>query len=253
MWGALRGFESLSQLIEYNASSLSYQIRQVPWNISDKPAFPHRGVMIDSARHWLSVPTILRQIDALAFSKMNTLHWHAVDADSFPLQSDTFPKLATAGSYSSSILGAKSQRPAVGIYSIADQLQIVEYARMRGVRVLIEFDLPGASYISHAQTTHSLTHAMQAEPWAVGHSSSWAQALPELFVKCSIGPDGDFGGISWMIDPTLESTYQFLDQFITEFGKRFPDRVLHFGGQQPVGRDWAIEQSVGSRVAVASD
>jgi len=207
VWGALRGFESLSQLVEYNASSLTYQIRQVPWNISDKPAFPHRGVMIDSARHWLSVPTILRQIDALAYNKMNTLHWHAVDADSFPIQSDTFPKLATTGSYSSSIVGSKSTRPTVGIYSVADQLQIVEYARMRGVRVLIEFDLPG-------------------------HSSSWAQSLPELFVKCSAGPHGDFGGVSWMIDPTLEASYKFLDQFITEFGSRFPDRVLHFGGDE---------------------
>ena len=82
---------------------------------------------------------------------------------------------------------------------------------------------------------------MQAEPWAAGHSSSWAQSLPELFVKCSAGPHGDFGGVSWMIDPTLEASYKFLDQFITEFGSRFPDRVLHFGGDQPVASDWAID------------
>ena len=44
-----------------------------------------------------------------------------------------------------------------------------------------------------------------------------------------------------MIDPTLEASYKFLDQFITEFGSRFPDRVLHFGGELPVASDWVID------------
>ena len=97
VWGALRGLETLSQLVEWQppqkkegsstaATPAWYALRYAPWHIRDEPALPHRGVLIDTARHFLPVDTILRQIDALAFNKMNVLHWHAVDADSFPLE-----------------------------------------------------------------------------------------------------------------------------------------------------------------------
>ena len=46
------------------------------------------------------MPTILRQIDALAINKMSVLHWHAVDGDSFTLAMESFPGLASKGAYS---------------------------------------------------------------------------------------------------------------------------------------------------------
>ena len=36
---------------------------------------------MDTARHYLHPSTLFRTIDALAYSKFNTLHWHAVDAE----------------------------------------------------------------------------------------------------------------------------------------------------------------------------
>ena len=36
--------------------------------------------MIDTSRPFLPVPTILRQVEALAHNKLNTLHWHVVRA-----------------------------------------------------------------------------------------------------------------------------------------------------------------------------
>ena len=89
-----------------------------PWHVADRPAFAHRGVLVDTARHFLPMDTLLRQIDALAYNKMNTLHWHAVDADSFPLELAAFPELAEKGAFSPK-----------GRYSVAQQEQIVEYAR----------------------------------------------------------------------------------------------------------------------------
>ena len=64
--------------------------------ISDFPRFEHRGLMLDSARHFLPVSVILHTIDAMVYSKMNTLHWHLTDAQSFPIQSTVYPNL-TAG------------------------------------------------------------------------------------------------------------------------------------------------------------
>ena len=33
---------------------------------------------------------------------MNTLHWHAVDAESFPIESTTYPRLSEYGAYAPS-------------------------------------------------------------------------------------------------------------------------------------------------------
>ena len=84
VWGALRGLETLSQLIDWHNGR--YEMRWTPWVIRDRPVMAHRGVLIDTSRHYLPVETILRQIDALSSLRMNVLHWHAVDADSFPLE-----------------------------------------------------------------------------------------------------------------------------------------------------------------------
>ena len=62
---------------------------------------------------------------------MNVLHWHIVDQQSFPFQSKSYPKL-WSGAYSN------EER-----YTERDIATIVEYARARGVRVMVEFDVPG--------------------------------------------------------------------------------------------------------------
>jgi hexosaminidase len=76
--GALRGLETFSALVSQGS---------VPpfFAVADAPRFPHRGLLIDSSRHFLSVSKILRVVDAMSFAKLNVLHWHLIDAQSFPL------------------------------------------------------------------------------------------------------------------------------------------------------------------------
>jgi hexosaminidase len=95
--GFLRGLETLSQLFEKNQND-QYEIVGLPIAIKDVPDFKWRGLMIDTSRHYLPVTTIKRAIDSMLYSKLNVLHWHIIDEDSFPMEVPNVPELSEFGS-----------------------------------------------------------------------------------------------------------------------------------------------------------
>ncbi|XP_042038795.1 beta-hexosaminidase 3-like isoform X1 [Salvia splendens] len=144
VYGALHGLETFSQVCHYNISSRGIQVHQVPWTIVDQPRFSYRGLLIDTSRHYLPVLVIKKVIDSMAYAKLNVLHWHIVDTQSFPLELPSYPKLWD-GAYS------VPER-----YTFADGEEIVSYAKRRGINVLAEIDVPG-----------------HAESWGVGYPALW--------------------------------------------------------------------------------
>lgn len=102
-----------------------------PWNITDQPRFSYRGLLIDTSRHYLPLPVMKNVIDSMTYTKLNVLHWHIVDTQSFPLEIPSYPKLWN-GAYS------PTQR-----YTFEDAAEIVNYAGRRGIHVLAEIDVPG--------------------------------------------------------------------------------------------------------------
>lgn len=144
VYGALHGLQTFSQLCYFNFTAEAVEVGQVPWTILDQPRFSYRGLLIDTARHYLPLPVIKKVIDSMTYSKLNVLHWHIVDTQSFPLELPSFPKLWD-GAYST------SER-----YTTSDATEIVRYAQRRGINVLAEIDVPG-----HAQS------------WGVGYPSLW--------------------------------------------------------------------------------
>jgi len=92
VWGALRGIETFSQLIWQGSDEEMFYINFT--DISDAPRFPHRGFMVDSARHYVDLPVIEQILDAMSYNKLNVLHWHIVDDQSFPFVSTKFPLLS---------------------------------------------------------------------------------------------------------------------------------------------------------------
>lgn len=64
VYGILHGLETLSQLVQYNPEHRSYYIPNVPWKISDFPKYKHRGILLDTSRHYYTIQDIEKFIDS---------------------------------------------------------------------------------------------------------------------------------------------------------------------------------------------
>jgi hexosaminidase len=170
-------------------------------DIQDQPRFPWRGLHLDVSRHWMPIEVVKRTLDGMAAVKLNVFHWHLSDDQGFRVESQRFPKLQQLGSD--------------GLYYTQEQVrQVIAYARDRGIRVVPEFDVPG-------------------------HTTSWLVGYPQL--ASAPGPyqiERNWGVFDPTMDPTRESTYQFLDAFIAEMAALFPDQFFHIGGDEVNGRQW---------------
>ena len=143
-YGCLRGFETFVQLVVRRA------VAAAPLVVDDAPRFAHRGVLVDTARHFLPLATLRAVVEGMAADKLNTLHLHLTDAQAFPFASVAEPALAR-GAWAPDL-----------VYSRADLAGLVTFAKARGVRVVPEVDSPA-------------------------HVQSWSVGRPDLVLDCGYG------------------------------------------------------------------
>ncbi|KAM0853476.1 hypothetical protein ACQ4PT_051049 [Festuca glaucescens] len=203
-WGAIRGLETFSQLAWAGGGEAAGGQSIVPSGIeiSDRPHFTHRGILLDTARNFYPVRDILHTIRAMAFNKLNVFHWHITDAQSFPIVLPTVPSLANLGSYS----------PAMR-YTDKDVRRIVNYAAAFGVRVIPEIDMPG-------------------------HTGSWAGAYPEI-VTCAnkfwaptAQPALAAEPCTGQLNPLNPKAYSVAQDVLRDLSSLFLDPYLHGGADE---------------------
>ena len=93
-WGILRGLESFSQLV-YATMEFGRAVQTVVngTQIMDAPRFTHRGILLDTSRHYIAKSVIRDNLDLMEMNKYNVFHWHMTDDPSFPYVSRKFPDL----------------------------------------------------------------------------------------------------------------------------------------------------------------
>ncbi|XP_049876923.1 beta-hexosaminidase subunit beta-like [Pectinophora gossypiella] len=193
IWGIIRGLESYSQL--FYISDDYQEVRINATTIYDYPQYSHRGILVDTSRHYLSMDTMHKLLDGMATNKMNVLHWHIVDDQSFPYKSKKFPELSKEGSYFPSLL-----------YNTTDIMQIIEYARIHGIRIILEIDTPG-------------------------HVTSWGLSHPEIMTQCKESGRRP-------LNPVKNETYDLLRELFREAQDMLPERFLHLGGDDVLEECW---------------
>ena len=190
-----------------------------PVDITDYPAYKHRGVSLDVARHFFSADFVKKYIDVLALCNMNVFHWHLTDDQGWRIEIKKYPKLTEIGAYrDSTIIGRHTNtytHERHGGYYTQEQIkEIVEYARQRHITIIPEIDIPG-------------------------HTLSVLASYPEL--GCTGGPY--HVGCEWGIYEDVlcagnENTFTFLNDVFDEVVQLFPSQYIHIGGDECLKNRW---------------
>jgi N-acetyl-beta-hexosaminidase len=183
--GLRHALRTLANLVSAGASSAGsggHGASLPVLTIQDRPRFGYRGLILDTAHHFLTVKALIRTVRLLGRLKYNVLHWHPTDTQAFQLVLPSHPELAKA-----------STAPGES-YSLADVKAVVAAGRLEGVSVLVEVETPG-------------------------HASSWEHSHPELALvgpTDGVAPHPSPSGKSYTkcpegkgnLDPTNEGLYK---------------------------------------------
>ncbi|CAG5095698.1 Similar to fdl: Probable beta-hexosaminidase fdl (Drosophila melanogaster) [Cotesia congregata] len=211
--GVRHGLETLSQLFWWDEIAGKQGGLRVLSNVYviDKPTFHYRGLLIDTGRQFFPIEQLKRVVDGMAASKLNTFHWHLTDSQSFPFDSTIFPNMARWGAYS-----------AEETYSSADIKDLVDYAKIRGIRIIVEIDSPA--------------HAGAGWQWGPEHG------LGELALCVDQEPWSSYCGEPncGQLNPINKHTYKIIEELYKELLDLTDVRdIIHLGGDEVNLDCWA--------------
>ena len=199
--GIFYGIQTLLQMLPPEIKNSQKQ-KGIDWtvpctDITDKPQFAWRGLMLDVSRHWFTKEEVKKYIDELAEYKMNVFHWHLTDEPGWRIEIKRYPKLITEGAVGN---WHDPKAPAT-FYTQEEIKEIVAYAAARHIMVVPEFDMPG-------------------------HATAVCRSYPEI----SGGGEGKWQHFTF--HPCKEETFEFISNVLDEIVALFPSPYIHIGGDE---------------------
>jgi hexosaminidase len=188
--------------------------------IRDAPAYPWRGLMLDSARHFQTPASIRSMIDWMAWHKLNVLHWHLTDDQGWRLEIRKYPRLASVGAWRIDPNGTRYG----GYYTQDEVRDILRFATARHVQIVPEIEMPG--HATAAIAAYPYLGAADGEPRRV--SAEWG-----IFTRHFNSDD---------------RTFAFLEDVLAEVIDLFPATPIHIGGDEVAGVSRALQASFTQRI-----
>lgn len=219
--GVIYAIQTIKQLLPvqiYGKELAAEQDWTIPCvKINDAPRFGYRGMMLDVARHFFTVDQVKKCLDLMEIHKLNTFHWHLTDDQGWRIEIKKYPRLTQIGSVRKETLighyrdnkGYDGTPYGEGMWYTQDQIrEVVAYAASKGITVIPEIDLPG-------------------------HMVGALSAYPEL--GCTGGPyevRTKWGIADEALCAGKETTYEFLENVLSEVCDLFPGEYVHIGGDE---------------------
>lgn len=212
--GTIRALQTFQQLFYAHSSGLGAYTPYAPISITDNPRWSYRGLNLDISRNAYGPRHVKQTIEAMSTAKLNRLHIHATDSQSWPLDIPSMPALAAKGAYH------KSQ-----VWTQSDLKDVQLYGLERGVSVYVEIDLPG-------------------------HTASIAHAYPELIAAFEEKERETYAlePPSGQIKLNSSAVYEFLDNVLDDLLPRVSPftRYFHTGGDEMNLNTYLIDETIKS-------
>lgn len=211
--GIFYGLQTLLQLLNNGDNKTLPAL-----TINDSPRFPYRGLHLDVSRHFFDKEFVKKQLDAMAYFKMNRLHWHLTDGAGWRIEIKKYPRLTSFAAWrpfdklndwwvgGRTFCEQDDPRAVGGYYTQDDIREVVAYAAERHITIIPEIEMPG-------------------------HSEEVLATYPEL--SCSGKP---YINADFCIG--TEKTFEFLENVLLEVIDLFPSEYIHIGGDEASKSSW---------------
>lgn len=241
--GVFNGIQSLAQLLSPQGGLPAGQV-------ADAPRFGYRGMMLDVARHFAGVGTVLRLLDCMASYKLNRFHFHLTDDEGWRLAIGALPELTGVGARRGVSLDGSACLPpsfgsgadidasaGSGFYTASEFIAILRHAHARHIEVIPEFNMPG-----HARAAVTAMRARHRRLLAAGDREG-----AEAYLLSDPDDTSSYESVQlWhdnVICIALPSVDRFIDTVVGEVCMLYreagvPLRVIHTGGDEVPPGAW---------------
>jgi len=246
--GLFYGVQTLRQLLPAQVER-PYPITDIEWIvpsvvINDQPSFPWRGFMLDCCRHYFEPEFIKKIIDQLALRKLNTLHWHLIDAQGFRMEIKKYPKLHEISAWRverdyKEWFSPRPQQPGEkatygGYYSQEEIKDLVEYASKRHINIVPEIEMPShITCVFAAYPQFSCSGKKITVPPGFAPQTNIFSTMPELNI-----PSDEMMDDLYCVGN--DSTFIFLEDMLNEVMDLFPSKYINIGCDEVNQRAWQI-------------